>query len=117
MTYMTYLKDVVTLQLYEEKCTGCGQCLIVCPHAVLARSNGRMAVVNRDACMECGACVRNCPAEAIQVQVGVGCAQAVINSMLGRQGSSCCCVIDSSPGDSGAASRQGGGNTSGLGCC
>ena len=34
MNRMTYLKDVVTLKLDEEKCTGCGMCLEVCPHAV-----------------------------------------------------------------------------------
>jgi hypothetical protein len=45
--------------------------------------------------MECGACARNCPAEALYVRAGVGCAVAVVNSMLGRKKSSCCCTIDS----------------------
>ncbi len=89
-----YLKDVVTLRLDEEKCTGCGLCLDVCPHGVLARENGKVRVDTRDACMECGACARNCPASAIQVRAGVGCANAVINSVLGRKNSSCCCVIE-----------------------
>jgi ferredoxin len=34
MERLTYLKDVVTLKLDEAKCTGCGACLEVCPHAV-----------------------------------------------------------------------------------
>ena len=38
-----YLKDVVTLRLDLEKCTGCGQCLMVCPHAVLVRADGRVS--------------------------------------------------------------------------
>ena len=41
--------------------------------------------------MECGACSLNCPAAAIAVQSGVGCAAAVINSMLGKNGGECCC--------------------------
>lgn len=90
---MIYLKDVVTLQLNDNNCTGCGMCMVVCPHAVFNMNNGRVRIENRDACMECGACVMNCPAEALTVQAGVGCAAAVINSALGREGS-CCCVIE-----------------------
>ena len=94
MNSMVYLRDVVTLRLDEKKCVGCGVCLNVCPHAVLRLTNGKVGIANRDACMECGACSRNCPAEALQVRSGVGCATAVINSMLGRKKSSCCCSIE-----------------------
>lgn len=86
-----YLQDVTTLRVDREKCIGCGMCLNVCPHAVLALSEDRIAIMDRDACMECGACAMNCPVEAIAVQAGVGCAQAVINALLGRKG---CCNID-----------------------
>jgi ferredoxin len=89
-----YLRDVVTLKIDPDKCSGCGTCLEVCPHNVLVKTNGSVHIVCRDACMECGACARNCPVGAITVQAGVGCAAAVINSALGRKGSSCCCVID-----------------------
>lgn len=112
MRYPVYLPDVVTLHLDEERCTGCGTCLEVCPHAVLARHNGGVRVQTRDACMECGACARNCPVEAITVQSGVGCTAAVINAALGRDPSSCCCVIESSD-SSGACSEKPGS----TGCC
>lgn len=95
MDRLVYLRDVVTLRLDQEKCVGCGMCLLVCPHAVLSLTNGKIEILNRDACMECGACAQNCPAEALDVRSGVGCAAAVINSMLGRKESSCCCTIDS----------------------
>ncbi len=94
MKELTYIPNVVTLQLDEEKCTGCGMCLLVCPHAVLGMNDGHARIENRDACMECGACAQNCPTEAVTVQHGVGCAAAVINTALGRDPSSCCCVIE-----------------------
>jgi len=84
-----YLSGVTTLRLFEDRCSGCGMCAVVCPHGVMAIENGFARIADRDACMECSACLRNCPEEAISVQAGVGCAQAVIQSALGRN-SSCC---------------------------
>ena len=75
---MKYLKNVVTLQLDLEKCTGCGMCLSVCPHRVFEKAGKKVMIVDRDACMECGACAKNCAFEAISVEQGVGCAAAVI---------------------------------------
>jgi len=86
---LIYFTDVVTLELDRESCTGCGMCLIVCPHAVFTMENGRAAVASRDECMECGACAMNCPPKAINVESGVGCAQAIINEMLGGK-CECC---------------------------
>jgi ferredoxin len=99
MGQLTYLKDVVTLRSDREKCIGCGMCLLVCPQAVLSHTNGKVEIANRDGCMECGACARNCPVEALSVRTGVGCAAAVINSMLGRKKVSCCSIeSECSPG-------------------
>jgi NAD-dependent dihydropyrimidine dehydrogenase PreA subunit len=98
MNQLLYLEDVVTLKLDDGKCVGCGMCLLVCPRAVLSLTNSRVEIINRDACMECGACARNCPTEAIDVRAGVGCAAAVINSMLGEKSSSCGCTVDSEKG-------------------
>jgi ferredoxin len=95
----TYLKDVVTLKLDESKCTGCGLCLEVCPHAVFRMNSRHIEIRNRDACMECGACSRNCPVGAVSVRSGVGCAAAVIGAILGRTDQPCC-----GPGDSGCSS-------------
>ena len=94
MSNMIYLKDVVTLQLDENKCTGCGMCLDVCPHEVFKMNSSHAIIQNRDACMECGACSRNCPFGAISVESGVGCAAAVINSLLGRDEIECGCSIE-----------------------
>jgi NAD-dependent dihydropyrimidine dehydrogenase PreA subunit len=91
---MIYLRDVVSLELDLEKCNGCGICLKVCPHAVLAKHDSKVRISNRDACMECGACAMNCEPQAIRVESGVGCAAAVLNAMLGRTSAPCCGPID-----------------------
>ena len=106
MNNMTYLRDVVTLKLDEAKCTGCGTCMEVCPHAVFQMNSRHVEIRNRDACMECGACSRNCPFSAISVKTGVGCAAAVIGAMLGRTDQPCCGPSDcggSPSGKKGAA--------------
>jgi NAD-dependent dihydropyrimidine dehydrogenase PreA subunit len=90
---MRYLQNVVTLQLNEAVCIGCGRCVEVCPHAVFNIDNSRAAIVDRDACMECGACARNCPVDAVTVDAGVGCVTGLINRALGRKGD-CCCVLE-----------------------
>ena len=110
---LRYLANVVTLDLDEKVCNGCGMCVTVCPHRVfkiaprearthgdescsdcgacldsddcLFETSGRMAViVDRDACIECGACALNCPVDAIRVQTGSGCATAVLLGAIGR---------------------------------
>jgi formate hydrogenlyase subunit 6/NADH:ubiquinone oxidoreductase subunit I len=55
--------------------------------------DGRIAVVVRaDDCMECGACQANCPAGAIAVESGEGCAAAMIRAALaGKKEVSCGC--------------------------
>lgn len=105
MNDLIYLKNVVTLKLDEEKCIGCGMCVIVCPHAVFSMNNGHAKIENKDACMECGACAQNCLTNALSVQAGVGCAAAVINAALGRDGA-CCCVVETQ-NDSGKLKNQG----------
>jgi NAD-dependent dihydropyrimidine dehydrogenase PreA subunit len=88
---LRYLAGVTTLSLNEATCTGCGMCVMVCPHAVFALDDAAVRIVDRDACMECGACARNCPSNALSVRAGVGCAAAIINGKLGRK-DACCCV-------------------------
>ncbi len=99
---MRYLKDVVTLQLDTETCNGCGICVDVCPHEVFEivekkekkekkeRKEKKARIIDRDACMECGACALNCSVGSLTVQAGVGCAAAVINGALGGT-EACCC--------------------------
>jgi len=82
MPGLRYLSDVTTLALEIEKCNGCRMCEKVCPHKVFAIENKKARIVDRDACMECGACAMNCPEEALFVDAGVGCATAIIIGAL-----------------------------------
>jgi NAD-dependent dihydropyrimidine dehydrogenase PreA subunit len=84
MSDLRYLEDVVTLTFDVDKCTGCQLCTMVCPHGVFEMAGNRAKVVDRGACMECGACQRNCAFGAISVQSGVGCAAAIIASWFNR---------------------------------
>jgi len=97
---MKYLLDVTSLELFPEKCAGCGRCVDVCPHGVFVMKDKKAEITDKDFCMECGACALNCEFGAIKVDSGVGCAAAIINSMItggppscdcgGTQDSSCC---------------------------
>ena len=79
---MKYLADVTTHTYTAEKGAGCGRCVEVCPQGVFEMKDKRAVVVDGDLCMECGACARNCDFGAISVNAGVGCAAAIINSMI-----------------------------------
>lgn len=85
-----YLRNVVSLKLAAEKCTGCGMCIKVCPHNVFTLQNNKAIVSDRDSCMECGACAMNCPVGAIQVKAGVGCAYAMIKGKVSGNGDCSC---------------------------
>jgi NAD-dependent dihydropyrimidine dehydrogenase PreA subunit len=93
MSGLRYLDDVVTLEFDQAKCTGCQQCTLVCPHAVFAMDGNRAILVDRDACIECGACARNCDFGAIDVRAGVGCAAGIIQSWFRGQSE-----VDCGPG-------------------
>lgn len=91
-----YLDETVVLQISEELCIGCGNCEQVCPHRILQILDGKAQIV-KTGCMECGACVINCPTDAVYVNPdeGCGCAAYIINSWLARfrktQPSNCGC--------------------------
>lgn len=93
---MRYIEDVVTLALDPAVCNGCGMCVTVCPHAVFEMADGRAAIVDRGACMECGACSMNCEPGAIRVRAGVGCASGILAGMAAGTEPTCGCSRDSS---------------------
>lgn len=86
-----YILNGATLQLNVAKCTGCTMCVIVCPHAVFTMKNKKAEIIDREACMECGACAKNCPSGAISVRSGVGCAAGILSGILNNTEASCNC--------------------------
>lgn len=66
-------------------------CVNVCPHAVLKISKGKAFIADKNSCMECGACAKNCAFSAISVNPGVGCASAIIKGLLTGGEPSCDC--------------------------
>ena len=88
---MKYLKNVTTLNLLSDKCAGCKICMDVCPHDVFDIFDGKAVIKDKNRCMECGACANNCPAQAITVDAGTGCAAAIIFGWLTGSEPACGC--------------------------
>ncbi|MHA2006531.1 MAG: 4Fe-4S binding protein [Promethearchaeota archaeon] len=57
------------MDISKNDCTGCGQCIIVCPVQAI-QMIAKKAVVNEEKCVECSVCYRNanCPVDAIRMK-------------------------------------------------
>jgi NAD-dependent dihydropyrimidine dehydrogenase PreA subunit len=58
---------MVEIKIDEEKCTGCGTCVDICPVGVLEIKDEKSVVVNLDECLICRACEVQCPEGAIEI--------------------------------------------------
>ena len=56
---------IMVVEVDVGKCTGCGECVDVCPVEAIKVRKGK-AVIG-DACVVCGACVSACPKGAISL--------------------------------------------------
>ena len=52
-------------QINQNRCTGCGDCIAVCPTGALELVDGKASVAHPDACTYCAMCEDICPAYAI----------------------------------------------------
>ncbi len=52
------------MQVDLERCTGCGDCLDVCPVEAISMNNGK-AWIDSETCLACEACAQVCPMDAI----------------------------------------------------
>ncbi len=55
------------MQLIQEKCTGCGYCVLVCPYDAL-KSNGWAEVIPQN-CTDCNLCLYACPSDCFVPEV------------------------------------------------
>jgi NAD-dependent dihydropyrimidine dehydrogenase PreA subunit len=51
----------------EDKCTGCGNCVEICPSEVYQMEDEKSNPVRLEECVECWACVNQCPSESIHL--------------------------------------------------
>ena len=51
-----------------DKCTGCGECVDVCPVEVYELNDGKSNPVHEEECLGCESCVEVCEANAITVE-------------------------------------------------
>lgn len=65
------------LQIKEETCTGCGNCIVVCPvnavkpEDVMGINKGAVNIYEKDFCTGCGNCMRSCAYDAIEVSAPI----------------------------------------------
>ena len=52
------------IELYPDRCLGCGECLKICPNEVHQLVNGKH-ILQRERCVGCGLCAENCFAQAL----------------------------------------------------
>jgi NAD-dependent dihydropyrimidine dehydrogenase PreA subunit len=55
----------VTIKIDHDKCTGCGECVDICPAEVYELVNEKSVAENVDECVECCACEDVCPDDAL----------------------------------------------------
>ncbi len=55
------------IQIDEELCTGCGNCIVDCAEAALEIIDGKAKVVNDLFCDGLGACIQGCPTGALEI--------------------------------------------------
>ena len=57
----------VTTIIDEDKCTGCGRCIPVCPKETITLVDGKARITGNES-LNCGHCAAACPEEAITVE-------------------------------------------------
>jgi nitroreductase/NAD-dependent dihydropyrimidine dehydrogenase PreA subunit len=61
------MAEKITTIIDQEKCTGCGLCVEVCPDQTISMEADRAAVTG-SRCLQCGHCAAICPVAAIEVK-------------------------------------------------
>jgi DNA-directed RNA polymerase subunit D len=65
---MAVYQHVAEIEVDEDRCTDCAECVKVCPRDVFAIEDGKLRVVDVNACTICGECEKACPVEPSAVR-------------------------------------------------
>jgi len=71
-SYINTFHNPASVDLVEEKCTGAADCVQVCPRDVFQMDGKRRKVVRPGQCIQCGACVVQCPESALRFRYADG---------------------------------------------
>ena len=52
----------------KDACIGCGACEAECPSSAISADSDGKYIINADACLDCGACEGVCPVSAPSAQ-------------------------------------------------
>jgi NADPH-dependent glutamate synthase beta subunit-like oxidoreductase len=66
--YLEIQPEIAEVKVDEDRCSGCGICIGVCPYeatSLVETSKGLVACIDDIKCKRCGICIAACPSEAI----------------------------------------------------
>ncbi|MBU1168326.1 MAG: 4Fe-4S binding protein [Proteobacteria bacterium] len=55
------------IEIDEEKCTGCGQCVVACAEGAIEIRDGKAKIIRDLLCDGLGACIGECPEDALKI--------------------------------------------------
>lgn len=55
------------IEINEEKCTGCGQCVVACAEGAIEIRDGKAKIIRDLLCDGLGACIGECPEDALKI--------------------------------------------------
>ena len=78
------------IRIDEEKCTGCGQCVIDCAEGALQIVDGKARLISETYCDGLGACLGACPEDALTIEAREADAfdEAAVEELLAQRAAS-----------------------------
>lgn len=62
---MKYLSNTASLEIFPERCVGCGMCIEVCPHGVFAIENKKAVILDGTNAWNAGRASTTVPSERL----------------------------------------------------